>query len=89
MSPLAKKNLAPSAVAGLAAKVDFSTVKLRKTTALEQMMSDQAGSFHDSSSAGPGTASGAEYNTSHPVMLLQVKGQPFFILCRVPTCFSG
>lgn len=72
---LAKKNLAPSAMAGLAANVDFSTVKLRKTGTLTQMLSDQAGSPVDNMSASPNPASGMDYSTTHPVMLLQIKGE--------------
>ena len=71
---IAKKNLAPSAMAGLAASVDFSTVKLRRTGTFQQMLTDQAKSPVDNRSASPNPAAGMEYSTSHPVMLLQIKG---------------
>ena len=67
MSTAAKKNLAPSAVAGLAAKLDLSTVKLRKTGNIEQIIAQQKEQ--------PSQISSCEHDTSHSVMLLQVKGQ--------------
>lgn len=70
----AKKNLAPSAMAGLAIKLDFATVKLRKTGIVDQMLSDKAGRSLDNPPASPSPALGLEYNTTHPVMLLQIKG---------------
>ena len=70
----AKKNLAPSAMAGLAIKLDLGTVKLRKTGIVEQMLSDKAGRSLDNPPVSPNPALGLEYNTKHPVMLLQIKG---------------
>lgn len=61
-------------MAGLAANVDFSTVKLRKTGTLQQMLSDRTNSpVDEAASASPAT--GTEYNTSHPKILLQIKGR--------------
>ena len=72
----AKKNLAPSAMAGLAASVDFSVVKLRKTPASQLLLTDQAGSSAvGESAAGAGAAPGTDLDTSHPVMLIVVKGE--------------
>jgi hypothetical protein len=68
----AKKNLAPSAMAGLAANVDFSTVKLRKTGTLQQILSDTGSPVGDAT-ANPAT--GKDYDTSHTTMLLQIKGE--------------
>lgn len=70
----AKKNLAPSAMAGLASKLDLSTVKLRKTSIGGQILSDRAGRSTDNAPASPNPAMGMEYNTTHSVMLLQIKG---------------
>ena len=70
----AKKNLDPMAIAGLAAKLDFTTVKLRKTGIVDQMLAEQAGKTVDNRSASPNPAAGVEYVTSHPVMLLKIKG---------------
>ncbi len=71
---LAKKNLAPSAMAGLASKLDLSTVKLRKTGISDQMLSDNSGSSVDNKLAILNPSFGLEHNTKHPVMLLQIKG---------------
>ncbi len=60
-------------MAGLAARVDFSTVKLRKTGTFD--VSDQAGSSVDNMSASPNPAAGMDYSTTHPVMLLLIKGE--------------
>ena len=74
---IAKKNLDPTAIAGLAAKLDFTTVKLRKTGIVEQMFSEQSGGTTVDNRIEP---PGMEYNTQHPVMLLQVKG--VYIACK-------
>ena len=69
-------------MAGLAARVDFSTVKLRKTGTLQQEASDKAGCPIDKHSASlPSVTPGMEFNTVHPVMLLQIKGQPLGLQC--------
>ena len=65
-----KKSLDNTALAGLATKLDFTTVKLRKTGMVEQMLGDS-----DNLSASPNPAAGMEYNTSHSVMLLKIKGE--------------
>jgi len=65
-----KKSLDHTALAGLASKLDFTTVKLRKTGMVEQMLGDS-----DNFSASPNPAAGMEYNTTHPVMLLKIKGE--------------
>ncbi len=62
-------------MAGLAAKLDLSTVKLRKTGISDQMLSDNSGSSVDSKLAILNPSFGLEYNTTHPVMLLQIKGE--------------
>ena len=62
-------------MAGLAASVDFTTVKLRKTSTVQQMMIEGSNSPIDCQGASAGSASGANYNTSHPIMLLQIKGE--------------
>lgn len=77
---MGKKVLDQSALAGLAAKLDFTTVKLRKTGIVEQMMSDQK-----NSAGGPGsgnrsviedpTSSYGVQVTQHPHMLLMIKGR--------------
>ena len=67
----AKKNLAPSAVAGLAMKLDLTTVKLRKTGISDKMLMDRSA---DISRDLPNLAVGAEYDTKHTTMLLQIKG---------------
>ena len=68
----AKKNLAPSAMAGLASKLDLSTVKLRKTGITDQMLTESMG---ESKSALFNPSLGySDFNTTHPVMLLQIKG---------------
>ena len=71
----AKKNLAPSAMAGLAAKLDFTTVKLRKTGIVDKMLAQQAGIDAVSILGSPNPSAGNEHNTVHPVMLLKVKGE--------------
>lgn len=70
-----KKNLAPAALAGLAIKVDFSTVKLRKTNIMDQVFSENSGYSCDNAPPSPIPGLALEYNTSHPVMLLQIKGK--------------
>ena len=64
-----KKSLAPSALAGLASKLDFTTVKLRKT-GMEQMLGDS-----NNQAVSTNVMGGTEHNTSHPIMLLQIKGK--------------
>ncbi len=78
----AKKNLAPSALAGLASKLDLTTVKLRKTGLAEQMLAEQA-MEGDNRAASPNPASMANMDTTHPVMLVQIKGLSllFAMLC--------
>lgn len=71
----AKKNLAPSALAGLASKLDLTTVKLRKTGIVEHMLAEQAGEGGGVRPASPNPNTGTEHNTKHPVMLVQIKGQ--------------
>ena len=71
----AKKNLAPSAMAGLAAKLDFTTVKLRKTGIVDKMIAQQAGMDPGNILASPNPSAGNEHNTVHPVMLLKIKGE--------------
>ena len=71
LSP-AKKNLAPSAVAGLAMKLDLSTVQLRKTGISDKMLMERSA---DITKDLPNLAVGAEYDTKHTTMLLQIKGQ--------------
>ena len=69
--PTAKKNLAPSAVAGLSIKLDFTTVKLRKTGISDKMLMEKS---TDISKDLPNFAVGAEYDTKHTTILLQIKG---------------
>ena len=57
-------------MAGLASKLDFTTVKLCKTGMVEQMLGDS-----DNFSASHNPAAGMEYNTTHLVMLLKIKGE--------------
>ena len=75
LSLAAKKNLAPSAMAGLAAKLDFTTVKLRKTGIVDKMIAQQAGMDPGNILHSPNPSAGNEHNTVHPVMLLKVKGK--------------
>ena len=68
-----------SALAGLAAKLDFTTVKLRKTGIVEQMMADQEGKVVEDGlhKVTPHSDVNSTYGvklTTHPMMLLQVKG---------------
>ncbi len=74
-------------MAGLAAKLDLSTVKLRKTGISDQMLSDNSGSSVDSKLAILNPSFGLEYNTTHPVMLLQIKGE-LIPLANVAQSFS-
>ena len=73
-----KKVLDRTALAGLAAKLNFDTVKLRKTGIIEEMMTDdqgQAAGLTGKSVASP--SSNNNYGvplTKHPVMLIQIKG---------------
>ena len=67
-----KKNLAPSAVAGLAMKLDLSTVQLRKTGISDKMLMERSA---DITKDLPNLAVGAEYDTKHTTILLQIKGQ--------------
>jgi hypothetical protein len=69
---MAKKNLAPSAVAGLSIKLDFTTVKLRKTGISDKMLMDRS---TDLSKDLPNFAVGAEYDTKHTTIVLQIKGR--------------
>jgi hypothetical protein len=69
---MAKKNLAPSAVAGLSIKLDFTTVKLRKTGISDKMLMEKS---TDISKDLPNFAVGAEYDTKHTTILLQIKGR--------------
>lgn len=62
-------------MAGLAARVDFSVVKLRKTAGSQQLLSDQASSHTSEGSANPGIAAGTEHDTAHPVMFIMIKGE--------------
>ncbi|XP_011406645.2 PREDICTED: uncharacterized protein LOC100639454 [Amphimedon queenslandica] len=74
---MGKKVLDHSALLGLAAKLDFTTVKLRKTGIVEQMMNDKEGGgggrVSDVSEM-PNSNYGVK-TTSHPLMLLIVKGR--------------
>ena len=71
----AKKNLAPSALAGLTAKLDLTTVKLRKTGIVDKMLAQQAGLDVLNILTSPNPSAGNEHNTVHPIMLLKVKGE--------------
>ena len=52
-------------------KLDLTTVKLRKTGISDKMLSDRSA---DISKDLPNFAVGAEYDTKHTTMLLQIKG---------------
>jgi supervillin len=69
---MSKKVLDPTALAGLAAKLDFTTVKLKKTGIVEQMIADTQISKRGATDSH--TQYGVEF-TSHPVMLLHIKGR--------------
>ena len=62
-------------MAGLAAKLDFTTVKLRKTGIVDKMIAQQAGMDPANILTSPNPSAGNEHNTVHPVMLLKVKGE--------------
>lgn len=62
-------------MAGLAATLDFTTVKLRKTGIVDKMLAQQAGQNADDVLASPNPSISNEHNTVHPVMLLKVKGK--------------
>ena len=67
-------------MAGLAAKLDFTTVKLRKTGVMDMVMAQQAGAdISNSALSSPNPSAGNEHNTIHPFMLLKVKGEIAFI----------
>ena len=77
---IGKKVLHTSALAGLAAKLDFTTVKLRKTGIVEQMMADAddpAGGdkvMHRRSAVSDSNSSYGVEVTKHDMMLIQIKG---------------
>ena len=63
----------PAAITGLAIKLDFTTVKLKKTG----IVSEQAGGGGEvSGEAEASIALGEEMNTKHNMLLLMVKGMP-------------
>ena len=62
-------------MAGLAAKLDFTTVKLRKTGIVDKMIAQQAGMDVVSVLSSPNPLAGNEHNTVHPLMLLKIKGE--------------
>ena len=59
-------------MAGLSIKLDFTTVKLRKTGISDKMLMEKSA---DISKDLPNFAVGAEYDTKHTTMLLQIKGE--------------
>ena len=81
ISTAGKKVLHTSALAGLAAKLDFTTVKLRKTGIVEQMMVDPddpaSGErmMHRKAAHNDATNTYGVEITTHNMMLLKIKGQ--------------
>ncbi|KAL5456970.1 hypothetical protein EMCRGX_G034199 [Ephydatia muelleri] len=71
---MSKKRMDPAAITGLAIKLDFTTVKLKKTG----IVSEQAGGGGEvSGEAEASIALGEEMNTKHNVLLLMVKGRRY------------
>lgn len=74
---MSKKKMDAAALNGLAIKLDFTTVKLKKTGIVDRLTEQVGGGGEVLGEAEASTTSGEEMNTKHSVLLLMVKGRRF------------